>query len=393
LKQVIPILAIGTGSRFWYGFRIGFNDSCRIIITDARVLYEYLLAQALLLPALMRQQPSKSSTKDLHPAKHRKKPRTARASAPSSLQIPTDRESVQIDLEGKNITLTNLRKVFWPDLGITKGDLLQFYADVAPVLLPHLVHRAMVMKRYPHGIAGEFFFMKRAPSPRPQWIETCAIEHSSGSVIDFPVIRDLASLLWVINLGCIDLNPWYARCDDVDRPDYLHFDLDPVKGAKWEQLLETASVVHDALESLKLPSLIKTTGSRGFHIYVPIERGPTQKQVWAVAKKFANTLAELRPDLMTAEYRIAKRPNKRVLLDYNQNAWGQTLSSIYSVRPQPKATVSTPITWNELKKGPHIEDFHIGNVRARVKKLGDLWAPLLEQTGRAKLERLYDAAD
>jgi bifunctional non-homologous end joining protein LigD len=393
LKQVFPILAIGTRESILVWVQIGFNDSCRIKNTRCSVVDEYLLAQALLLPASMRQQPAKSSAKDLHPAKHRKKPRTARSYAPSSLRIPTDRDSVQIDLAGKNITLTNLRKVFWPDLEITKGDLLQFYADVAPVLLPHLVNRAMVMKRYPHGIAGEFFFMKRAPSPRPDWIETCAIEHSSGNVIDFPVIRDLASLLWVINLGCIDLNPWYARCDDVDRPDYLHFDLDPVKGATWEQLLETASIVHDALESLKLPSFIKTTGSRGFHIYVPIVRGPTQKQVWAVAKKFANTLAALRPDLITAEYRIAKRPNKRVLVDYNQNAWGQTLSSIYSVRPQPKATVSTPITWKELQKGPRIEDFHIGNVRARLHKLGDLWAPLLEQTGRARLERLYDAAD
>ena len=341
----------------------------------------------------MRQLLSKSATRDLHPARRRKKPRTAGASAPSALRIPTDRDSVEIAFDNKTVTLTNLRKVFWPDLGITKGDLLQFYADVAPVLLPHLVQRAMVMKRYPHGITGEFFFMKRAPSPRPDWIETCAIEHSSGNIIDFPVIRDLASLLWVINLGCIDLNPWYARCDDVDRPDYLHFDLDPVKGASWDQMLETASVVHDALESLNLPSLIKTTGSRGFHIYVPIMRGPTQKQVWGVAKKFANTLAALRPDLITAEYRIAKRPNKRVLVDYNQNAWGQTLASIYSVRPQPKATVSTPITWNELKKGPRIEDFHVGNVRARVNKLGDLWAPLLAQTGRARLEKLYEAAD
>jgi bifunctional non-homologous end joining protein LigD len=355
-------------------------------------VHEDLLAQALLLAPLMRQQPtSKTARRDRRRARHRAKPRRASAPASSPLQIPKDRDSVEIDLEGKKITLTNLRKIFWPDLGITKGDLLQFYADVAPVLLPHLANRAMVMKRYPHGIAGEFFFMKRAPSPRPHWIETCAIEHSSGNVIDFPVIGDLASLLWVINLGCIDLNPWYARCDDVDRPDYLHFDLDPVKGASWEQMLETASVVHDALESLKLPSLIKTTGSRGFHVYVPIMRGPTQKQVWAVAKKFANTLAALRPDLITAEYRIAKRPNKRVLVDYNQNAWGQTLSSIYSVRPQPKATVSTPITWKELKKGPRIEDFHIGNVRARIDKLGDLWAPLLAQTGRARLETLYDA--
>ena len=250
--------------------------------------------------------------------------------------------------------LTNLRKVFWPDLGITKADLLQFYIDVAPVLLPHLADRAMVMKRYPNGISGDFFFMKRAPSPRPGWIETCSIEHASGSVIDFPVIGDLGSLLWVINLGCIDLNPWYARCDDVDRPDYLHFDLDPVKGASWPQMLETAAVVHEALTQLKLPAFIKTTGSRGFHIYVPIVRGPTQKEVWTFAKQLATSLAALRPDLMTAEYRIAKRPRQRVLVDYNQNAWGRTLASIYSVRPQPKATVSTPITWKELEQGVRI---------------------------------------
>ena len=341
----------------------------------------------------MRQQPtSKTATRNYHPAKHRKKgaARTARAS--TVVHIPADRDSAEIALHGKTVTLTNLRKVFWPALGISKGDLLQFYADVAPVLLPHLANRAMVMKRYPHGIAGEFFFMKRAPSPRPEWIETCAIEHASGNIIDFPVIRDLASLLWVINLGCIDLNPWYARCDDVDRPDYLHFDLDPVKGASWEQVVETASVVRDALQQLKLPSFIKTTGSRGFHIYVPIVRGPTQKEVWTVAKQFANTLASLRPDLITAEYKIAKRPNKRVLVDYNQNAWGRTLSSIYSVRPQPQATVSAPITWTELKKGVRIEDFHIGNVRERIKKIGDLWAPLLAARGRARLESLYDVA-
>ena len=261
------------------------------------------------------------------------------------------------------------------------------------MLLPHLADRAMVMKRYPNGIAGDFFFMKRAPSPRPEWIETCAIEHASGSVIDFPVVRDLASLLWVINLGCIDLNPWYARCDDVDRPDYLHFDLDPVNGASWEQMLETAAVVHEALTELKLPAFIKTTGSRGFHIYVPIVRGPTQKEVWTFAKKFALSLALLRSDLMTAEYRIARRPQRRVLIDYNQNAWGRTLASIYSVRPQPKATVSAPITWKELADGARIEDFRIDNLPARVKKLGDLWAPLLQEKGRADLEPFYGVAD
>jgi bifunctional non-homologous end joining protein LigD len=310
-----------------------------------------------------------------------------------STQIPKNQDTVDFDANGTTVHLTNLRKLFWPDLGITKADLLQFYMDISPVLLPHLADRAMVMKRYPNGIVGDFFFMKRAPSPRPDWIETCAIEHDSGNVIDFPVIQDLASLLWVINLGCIDLNPWYARSDDVDRPDYLHFDLDPVKGASWDQILETADIVHKALTQLKLPAFIKTTGSRGLHIYVPIVRGPTQKEVWMFAKEIATNLAALRPDLITAEYRIAKRPRQRVLVDYNQNAWGRTLASIYSVRPQPKATVSTPITWKEVEQGVQIEDFRIDNVPHRVKKLGDLWAPLLAQKGRAKLESFYGSVD
>jgi len=319
------------------------------------------------------------------------KPRNV-SRAPAPL-IGQNQDTVDLDAGGKKVRLTNLGKVFWPDLGITKRDLLQYYIDLAPVLLPHLADRAMVMKRYPNGIAGDFFFMKRAPSPRPEWIETCAIEHASGSVIDFPVVGDLASLLWVVNLGCIDLNPWYARCDDVDRPDYLHFDLDPVNGATWPQMLESAAVVHKALTRLKLPAFIKTTGSRGFHIYVPIVRGPTQKQVWTFAKRFATSLAALRSDLLTTEYRIAKRPRRRVLVDYNQNAWGRTLASIYSVRPQPKATVSMPITWKELEHGVCIEDFRIDNVRQRVKKLGDLWAPLLAKKDRAKLESFYGAAD
>jgi bifunctional non-homologous end joining protein LigD len=306
-----------------------------------------------------------------------------------SLRLPADQDTIEVRLGKKTVRLTNLRKPFWPELGVTKRDLIQYYADVATVLLPHLADRAMVMKRYPNGASGDFFFMKRAPSPRPAWIETCAIEHASGNVIDFPVIRDLASLLWVINLGCIDLNPWYARCDDVDRPDFLHFDLDPVKGASWEQVVETASVVHKALQKLELPAFIKTTGSRGFHIYVPIVRGPTQKEVWRFAKEFALSLASLRSDLITAEYRIAKRPRNRVLVDYNQNAWGRTLASIYSVRPKPRAPVSTPITWKELERGVRIEDFRIDNLLERIKKVGDLWSPLLARKNRADLKRLY----
>ena len=303
----------------------------------------------------------------------------------SRFVIPRDSPDVVVRVAGKDVRLTNLPKLFWPELGITKGDLLQYYADVSSVLLPHLRERAMVMKRYPHGAHGEFFFMKRAPSPRPEWIQTCAIEHASGSVIHFPVVQDLATLLWVINLGCIDLNQWYARCDDIDRPDYLHFDLDPGEGATFEHVRETGFVVRDALDALRMPMLVKTTGSRGLHVYVPIVRGPVQKDVWRFAKALAMELAVRHPALITAEYRVAKRPKGRVLVDYNQNAWGRTLASIYSVRPRPRAPVSTPITWEELESGAAIDDFRIDNVPARIAEVGDLWKPLLQSKRRFNL--------
>lgn len=289
-------------------------------------------------------------------------------------------------IDGRELRLTHLDKPFWPELGLTKGDLLRYYAQVAPVLLPHIADRAMVMKRYPNGAFGPFFFMKRAPVPRPEWVKTCSITHGSGNVIDFPVIGDLASLLWVVNLGCIDLNPWYARCDDVLRPDYLHFDLDPGQ-APWEQVVEVGFILRDVLKGLKMPPLVKTSGSKGLHLYIPIRRGPTQKQVWTIAKALAQELAAAHPELVTAEYRIAKRPAGRVLVDYNQNALGRTLASIYSVRPTPYASVSTPLTWEELEKGARIEDFTLRNVPARVKRRGDLWKPLLSAKGRVELGR------
>jgi bifunctional non-homologous end joining protein LigD len=306
------------------------------------------------------------------------------ARVPSRVVIPPSGNAT-LTVQDREVRLTNLDKPFWTNPTITKGDLIQYYADVAPVLLPHIKDRAMVMKRYPHGAAGEFFFMKRAPAPRPEWIRTCTIGHDSSNVINFPVIDDLPSLLWVINLGCIDLNQWYARCDDVDRPDYVHFDLDPGEGAGWDAVLAAGRVVHEALDALKMRSVVKTTGSRGLHVYVPIVRGPSQKDVWTFAKALAVELASRNRALMTAEYRVANRPRGRVLIDYNQNAWGQTLASIYSVRPRPRAPVSTPVSWAEIDKGVRVEDFRLDNVRERIARRGDLWKPLLQARGRFNL--------
>jgi bifunctional non-homologous end joining protein LigD len=330
----------------------------------------------------------KVPTREYHPAivSRSKDPGSKRTAQIPRIKLPRNKTSLEVELNGRVVKLTNLDKLFWPKLGVTKRDLIQYYIDVAPVLLPHLKDRAMVMKRYPNGAAGDFFFMKRAPSPRPGWIEICSIEHSSGNVINFPMIQDLASLMWVINLGCIDLNQWYARCDDVDRPDYLHFDLDPVPGASFEKVIEAALFLKVALDSLKIPSYPKTTGSKGIHIYIPIEYGPTQKQVWTFAKLFSHAVAGEAPKLLTAVYQVSKRPKGRVLVDYNQNAWGRTLASVYSVRPKDRPSVSTPLKWSELERGVALDDFRIDNVPARVRRLGDLFKPLVAKKGRFRLE-------
>jgi len=307
------------------------------------------------------------------------------------MQIPREGKEVVLDVEGRSVKVTNLAKLFWPALGITKADLLQYYVDISPWLLPHVADRAMVMRRYPDGAPGKSFFMKRAPKGRPSWIETLRIEHGSGNVIDFPVISDLPSLIWVVNLGCIDLNPRYSRKDDIDRPDYLHFDLDPGE-ATFAKVRATALAVHAALDELSMPNYVKTSGSKGAHVYVPIVRGPLQKEVWTFAKALARKLAEQRPDLATAEYVKAKRPKGRVLIDYNQNRWGSTLASVYSVRPHPRACASAPVTWAEVEAGCELEDFRIDNLVARVKKVGDLWAPCApEAPGRFDLSKVLEA--
>ena len=245
----------------------------------------------------------------------------------------------------------------------------------------------MVMKRYPNGINGEFFFMKRAPSPRPPIIPVCAIEHGSGNVIGFPVIQHLSSLLWVVNLGCIDLNPWYARCDDVRPAGLFAFRSGPGAG----RVVRTRA--GDGADRARCAGLHQNKKLCEDHRVArdsrvrSHQRGPTQKEVWAFAKALAKELETRHPKIITAEYRVAKRPRGRVLVDYNQNAWNRTLASVYSVRPKPAATVSAPVTWGEVERGVRIEDFTVKNVPARLKKIGDLWKPLLAKTGRVNLKQ------
>jgi len=312
----------------------------------------------------------------------------ATKSAGKTTRIPKGVAELDFRAGRRTVRLTNLDKVFWPRSRLTKRDLLQYYADVSPLLLPHLRDRAMVMKRYPNGIRGKWFFMKRAPSPRPEWIETCEIMHKSNNLIAFPMVQDLASLLWVVNLGCIDLNPWYGRCEDPNRPDFLNFDLDPAAGAGFGQVLEAALVLRDALEQLGMRPLVKTSGSEGLHLYMAIVTGPVQKDVWHFAKRLAKQLEQRHPKLITAEFRVAARPRGRVLVDYNQNAGGRTLASVYSVRPNESAGVSAPVTWEEVERGFDMEDFRLDNLLPRLRRCGDLWKPLLSPRGRFRIEEV-----
>jgi bifunctional non-homologous end joining protein LigD len=307
--------------------------------------------------------------------------------------IPGDVDAYTLDVGGRRVALTNLRKIYFPKQRLTKGDLLRYYFAVSDVLLPHVADRAIVMKRYPHGVEGDFFYMKRTPSPRPEWIRTCPIEHGSGSIIHFPIIDDRASLLWLINLGCIDLNPWYSLCSDPGRPLYLHFDLDPTEGAPFAIVREAALIVRDVLRGIGMTPFVKTSGSKGVHVYVAIRVDFEQHEVWEIAKSIGHAMARAHPDVLTAEYRIAKRPARRVLVDYNQNAFGKTLASIYSVRATPGATVSAPVTWEEIESGCEIADFTMRNMPERIARAGDLWSPLLSTIERFDLRAIANGSN
>ena len=324
------------------------------------------------------------------PAKPRAKT-SRRTRSMSRVIIPRDEKSAVLQFAGEDVRLTNLDKVFWPREGITKRDLLQYYANIAHVLLPHLQNRAMVMRRYPDGAFGPSFFMKRTPEPKPAWLSTCAIPHPRAGIVNYPIIHSLAALLWCVNLGCIDLNPWYATCDDYDRPWLMVFDLDPVKAPRptpFRKVLEAALVIRDALQDLGVVSYPKSSGSRGIHIYVPIKRDLKSGEITAIGKRLSLALARARPNLLTAEYRIAKRPAGRVLVDHNQNAWGRTLASVYSVRPRPHAPVSAPLTWKEIEQGITIDEFRLDNMARRIARSGDLFEPLLGRSNRSNLAKI-----
>jgi bifunctional non-homologous end joining protein LigD len=313
--------------------------------------------------------------------------------APSYQGLREDKEAVDVKREtpaaterrkGKRtLKLSNLDKPFWAEEGITKGHLIAYYEAVAPVLLPHLKDRPFTMKRYPDGWNGPHFFQKDAPKHMPEWIPTVPVEATTREAprrtrtIQAPLVNDELALLWMVNMGCIDMNTWYSRVDKPERPDWVLFDLDPSEGVPFSVAVQVALLIRETLDALGLVGFPKTSGSPdGLHVLVPIERRSTYSDTRQFAEIVAGAIARTHPDIATTQWVKAKR--RGVLIDSNQNGAGKTIASVYSVRPHPGATVSTPLEWREVGEKLNPTVFSMDVVLDRVARKGDLFAGVLE---------------
>jgi bifunctional non-homologous end joining protein LigD len=308
----------------------------------------------------------------------------------TAAEVVSDAPVASVVRRGKReLKLSNLDKPFWPEAGITKGDLLHYYQAVAPVLVPHLKGRPFTMRRYPDGAFGKAFFQKNAPTHMPDWIPTfhTLVSPRDGlrakQWIDLPVVNDDLALLWMVNMGCIDMNTWYSRVDKPDRPDFVLFDLDPTPDTPWANTIQVALILRELLDQLGLASFPKTSGGNGFHILVPLDRRSTYDDTRSFAELVAAAIARTHPKLATTEWSKARR--RGVLIDANQNGQGKTIASAYSVRPNPHASVSTPLTWDEVGDGVDPATYDMASVLERVRTLGDLHAGL--RTTRQSLSK------
>jgi bifunctional non-homologous end joining protein LigD len=271
----------------------------------------------------------------------------------------------------REVVVTNPDKVFFPKLGLTKGDLVRYYVDVVPHVLPHVRRRPMQMLRYPNGVEGDFFYQKRVPNPHPDWLDTVHIVFpGSGRTADFPVVDDAAGLAWIANLGCIDLHTWHSRVDDVERPDYLLIDLDPSEGNPWTHVRSIALVVKEVMDELGLPSFPTTSGSTGLHILVPLRI----ELRFADVRRFAKALAQeverriADQDIATTTWKVADR--RGVFVDYGQNSRDRTIASAYSIRPNGEARASAPLRWEEVADVDPAA-FTLATMRDRVAETAD----------------------
>ena len=299
-------------------------------------------------------------------------------------------ETVTIELDGKRLRLSNLNKVYFPESGYTKRNLLAYYFRMADFVLPFLRDRPLVLRRYPDGIKGQAFFQKDLREGIPEWFTTMLVDSEKrGEEIHYATANDRASLLFLTGLGCIDHNPWSSRYADLEHPDYFFFDLDPSEGTDFSVVVTIARVLHEKLEELRLVSFLKTSGATGIHLYIPVEPVYTYEQLRTFAEIVARTVTAEHSNLVTNERSVARRPAGRVLIDVQQNALGRPLAAPYAVRAFPQAPVSTPLLPRELRPGLRPASLNIKTVFARLKEKGDLWGNFWER--RQRLENAIES--
>src|SRR4051794_26136618 len=283
-----------------------------------------------------------------------------------------------LELAGHEVAVSNPSKVYFPRAGVTKLEMVRYYLSVAPGALGGVRGRPMALKRFVNGAEAEPFFQKRAPDKRPEWVSTVELSFPSGRTADEVVVTDEAVLAWVVNLGCIDLNPHPVRAADLDHPDELRIDLDPMPGIAWDQILEVAAATREVLDEHGLTPWPKTSGSRGFHIYARLEPRWTFREVRRAAVAVAREVERREPAIATSKW--WKEERHGVFLDYNQNAKDRTIASAYSVRPTPDARVSAPLTWDEVA-GCDPAAFTVATMPERFASIGDPWAGMDEAPG------------
>src|SRR5947209_8824123 len=297
-------------------------------------------------------------------------------------------------VETRTVKLTSPDRVLFPEDGITKGDLFEYYRKAGPTIVPHLRDRPFTMKRYREGSTGQPFFQKQAPKGMPDWIPTRQFRtwpREGGSrLVDFPLVNSTEAVLWMVQMHCIDMNAWYSRVDKPDRPDFVLFDLDPPDDG-FELAIEVAHLIRELLDDLDLPGYVKTSGADGIHVVAPIPRRSTFEQTYHFAEEASRLLERRHPGKVTTEW--LKKKREGVLVDHRQNGHGKTIASVYSVRPKPGAPVSTPLRWEELTSNVRPRDFGMAEALDRIGRYGDLFAAVLEQPrplspAAKKLERL-----
>lgn len=300
------------------------------------------------------------------------------------LQLKRPKGGIVLNVEGQDVALTSLERIYWPDEKITKFDLLCYYLEVSEHLLPVLKNRPAILQRWPRGINAPMFYQQDLESA-PPYVKTVRLTNQQGRELDYAVYTTLSSLLHLVNLGTIEQHPWHSTTAKLDHPDWIAIDLDP-KQAPWENVLQVALLTKEVCDEVGLNAFPKTSGSSGIHIYLPLKPVNEYENVAEFSKLLAGEIARRAPAAATVERSLAKRKPDQVYVDWMQNARGKSLASVFTVRAKPKATVSMPLTWKQIKQGVKISDFTVKNVPALLKKNGSPWVDFLNQRQKLKLD-------